>query len=89
LDEFFAIFEEARYSNHEIGAEQRDRAISTLQAIINHMTVSLGDSVLVRTIDNESSMYDTVTRAGEFIDSDGQVRLAGVDENDADSGFRI
>jgi hypothetical protein len=53
------------------------------------MTVSLGDSVLVRTIDNESSMYDTVTRAGEFIDSDGQVRLAGVDENDADSGFRI
>ena len=43
----------------------------------------------MRTIDNESSMYDTVTKAGEFIDSDGKVRLAGVDENDADSGFRI
>jgi hypothetical protein len=53
------------------------------------MTVSLGDSVLVRTMDTESSMYSSLTRAGEFIDSDGQVRLAGVDEDDADSGFRI
>ena len=89
LDEFFAIFEEARYSNHEIGAEQRDRAISTLQSIINHMTVSLGDSVLMRTSENESSMYGSVTRAGEFVDSEGQVRLAGVDEDDPNSGFRI
>ena len=53
------------------------------------MTVSLGDSVLMRTSDNESSMYGSVTRAGEFVDSEGQVRLAGVDEDDPASGFRI
>ncbi len=34
LSEFFGIFEEARYSDHEIGADQRDRAIAALQNIV-------------------------------------------------------
>ena len=33
LSEFFSIFEEARYSDHEIGADQRDRAIAALQTL--------------------------------------------------------
>ncbi len=89
LDEFFAIFEEARYSDHEIGSDQRDRAIATLQSIISHMTSSLGDSMLLRTSANESEMYSSVTKAGEYIDSEGQVRLAGVDEDSPDENFRI
>ena len=89
LDEFFAIFEEARYSDHEIGSDQRDRAIATLQSIISHMTASLGDSMLLRTSSNESEMYSSVTKAGEFVDSEGQVRLAGVDEDNPDDNFRI
>jgi hypothetical protein len=89
LDEFFAIFEEARYSDHEIGSDQRDRAIATLQSIISHMTASLGDSMLMRTSANESEMYSSVTKAGEFVDSEGQVRLAGVDEDNPDDDFRI
>ncbi len=33
MDEFLSILEEARYSDHEIGLDQRDRAIATLRAV--------------------------------------------------------
>ncbi len=33
MDEFLSILEEARYSDHEIGAEQKDRAVATLRAV--------------------------------------------------------
>ena len=89
LDEFFSIFEEARYSDHEIGADQRDRAISTLQSIVNHLTTALGDSMLNRTYSDESDIYGTVTKAGEFVDSEGETRIAGLDEDNPNDGFRI
>lgn len=33
MDEFLSILEEARYSDHEIGIDQRDRAVATLRAV--------------------------------------------------------
>ena len=44
LSEFFSIFEEARYSDQKIGADQRDRAIAALQNIISHLSKSLGEA---------------------------------------------
>jgi len=90
LNVFFSLFEEARYSDHEIGADQRDRAIGALQSIINHISASLGEGMLNRTAANESGLYGSVIKAGSFIDSDGQERIAGIDDgSDGDSGFRI
>ena len=51
LDAFLSLFEEARYSDHEIGAAQRDRAIQTLQAVVNSLTLALGETQLARAAD--------------------------------------
>ena len=90
LSEFFSIFEEARYSDHEIGADQRDRAIAALQNIVGHLSKSLGESMLSRIRSEGISMYGTSTKAGTFVDSEGQVRVAGTDDNtDEQVGFKI
>ena len=84
LDAFLSLFEEARYSDHNIGAAQRDRAIQTLQAIVNSLTLALGEVQLTRTT-VESDLYDNLTKAGEFVDSEGNVRQAGLEEEGADN----
>jgi hypothetical protein len=90
LNVFFSLFEEARYSDHEIGADQRDRAIGALQSIIKHKVASLGEGMLNRTAANESDLYGSVITAGSFVDSEGQERIAGIDDGtDGDGGFRI
>ena len=89
LNELFSIFEEARYSDHEIGADQRDRAIGALQGIVNHLTAALGDSMLSRSNIDESTLYGTVTKAGEFVDAEGETRIAGIDEDTPNDDFRI
>ena len=90
LSEFFSIFEEARYSDHEIGADQRDRAISSLQNIITHLSKSLGESMLSRIRAEGLEMYGRATKAGTFIDSEGQVRIDGEDDaSDDNTGFNI
>ena len=89
LDMFFSIFEEARYSDHEIGSEERDRAIQIFQSMIGRMNRSLGDSMLTRTSASESSLYGPSVKAGQFVDADGNVRFAGVDDSVEDEGFRI
>ena len=89
LDTLFSIFEEARYSDHEIGADQRDRAIEALQSIINHLGNALGESMLNRTSTVESGLYGSVVKAGEFVDSEGQTRIAGVDDNEQRDGFSL
>jgi len=89
LNSFFSIFEEARYSDHEIGADQQDRAIRVFQTMITRINSALGDSMLSRTSANESKLYDNSTKAGQFIDSDGQVRFAGVDDSVEDENFRL
>ena len=46
--------------------------------------------MLNRTAVNESGLYGSVVKAGSFVDSEGQERIAGIDEgSDDDSGFRI
>ena len=89
LNELFSIFEEARYSDHEIGADQRDRAIGALQGIVNHLTAALGDSMLSRSNIDESTLYGVVTKAGEFVDAEGETRIAGIDEDTPNDDFRI
>jgi hypothetical protein len=84
LDAFLSLFEEARYSDHNIGAAQRDRAIQTLQAIVNSLTLALGEVQLSRSA-VESDLYDNLTKAGEFVDSEGNVRQAGLEEEGADN----
>jgi hypothetical protein len=89
LDTLFSIFEEARYSDHEIGADQRDRAMEALQSIINHLSNSLGESMLSRTASTESGLYGSVVKAGSFVDSEGQTRIAGIDDDDERDGFSL
>ena len=89
LNMFFSIFEEARYSDHEIGTEQRDGAIQIFQSMISRMNTSLGDTMLNRTSSNESALYGPSIKAGQFVDAEGQVRYAGVDDSVDDDGFRI
>lgn len=87
LDNFLSIFEEARYSEHTIDASHRDRAMQTLSAITNSLTMALGEEATVKRIDL-ASIYDNQTKAGEFVAADGSVRQAGVVEGEG-SDFKI
>jgi len=90
LDSFIAIFEEARYSDHEIGPSHRDRAITTLDAITQSLTIALGDGgMITRGEQHEAKLYGGLTKAGEFVAADGTVKQAGVDENSDQSDFKI
>ena len=87
LDDFLSIFEEARYSEHTIDATHRDRAMQTLGAITNSLTMALGEESVVKRVD-VSSIYDNLTKAGEFVASDGTVRQAGIVEGE-NTDFKI
>ncbi len=87
LDNFLTIFEEARYSEHTIDATHRDRAMQTLGAITNSLTMSLGEESVVKRIEGVS-IYDNLTKAGEFVAADGSVRQAGIMEGE-NNDFKI
>ncbi len=88
LDGFLTIFEEARYSDHNIGVEHRDKAMNTLHAISSSLTLALGEEGMVGRKDLVN-LYDVQTKAGEFVASDGTMRQAGIDDGDDNSGFSI
>jgi len=87
LDDFLSIFEEARYSEHTIDASHRDRAMQTLGAITNSLTMSLGEEGVVKRVD-VAGIYENLTKAGEFVASDGSVRQAGIVEGE-NNDFKI
>jgi len=87
LDDFLSIFEEARYSEHTIDASHRDRAMQTLGAITNSLTMSLGEEGVVKRVD-VTGLYENLTKAGEFVASDGSVRQAGIVEGE-NNDFKI
>ena len=90
LDAFIAIFEEARYSDHDIGPSHRDRAVSTLNEITKSLTIALGDGgMITRGAEHEATLYGGLTKAGEFIAADGTVKQAGIDDNAETSNFKI
>ena len=90
LDAFVAIFEEARYSDHEIGPSHRDRAIATLNEITKSLAIALGDGgMITRTEAHDSKLYGGLTKAGEFVAADGTVKQAGIDDNADNSNFKI
>mgnify|MGYP006247889909 FL=1 len=45
--------------------------------------------MLNRTSVTESDLYGSVVKAGEFVDSDGQTRIAGIDDEDQKDGFTL
>jgi hypothetical protein len=88
LDDFLAIFEEARYSDHDIGPTHRDRALQTLQAITNSLTMALGDTgQILRTEEHAASLYDEQVKAGSFTDSEGKTIIQGQQDDQID--FKI
>jgi hypothetical protein len=87
LDGFLTIFEEARYSDHNIGVMQRDQAISTLGAITSSITAALGEDSLVKRYE-DIGLYDKQTKAGEFVAADGTTRQAGIVEGES-TDFKI
>ena len=90
LDAFVAIFEEARYSDHDIGPSHRDRAISTLNEIAKSLALALGDGgMITRTEAHDAKLYSGLTKAGEFVAADGTVKQAGIDDNADTSNFKI
>ena len=89
LDDFLAIFEEARYSDHNIGIAQRDQAMSTLSAITQSISMALGDSMIARTTEHEAALHGNLTKAGEFVDSEGNVQQAGLDDDPNASNFSL
>ena len=90
LDGFIAIFEEARYSDHEIGPSHRDSAIATLNAITQSLSIALGDGgMITRGEQHDANLYGGLTKAGEFVAADGTVRQAGLDEGEEQSNFKI
>jgi hypothetical protein len=90
LDGFIAIFEEARYSDHEIGPSHRDRAIQTLNAIAQSLSMALGDGgMITRGEEHDAKLYGGLTKAGEFVAADGTVRQAGLADGTDDTDFKI
>ena len=56
LDRFLSIFEEARYSDHDIGPTHRDGAIQTLQMISDSITIALGEEGRIERTDEHTSI---------------------------------
>ena len=89
LDDFLAIFEEARYSDHNIGIGQRDQAVSTLSAITQSISMALGDSMIARTTEHDAALHGNLTKAGEFVDAEGNLQQAGLDDDPNASNFSL
>ena len=87
LDGFLSVFEEARYSDHNIDASHRDKALQTLDVIVRSITIALGEGGMV---DRKElvNLYDKQTKAGEFVAADGSVRQAGIVEGEG-TDFKI
>ena len=62
LDDFLSIFEEARYSEHTIDVNHRDRALSTLGAIQgNSLTRGLGEEAVEVSVRIDVDQHCTTT----------------------------
>ena len=49
----------------------------------------LGKVCLIVHLRSESGLYGSVVKAGEFVDSEGQTRIAGIDEDEQRDGFSL
>ena len=77
------IFEEARYSDHDIGPTHRDGAIQTLQMISDSITIALGEEGRIeRTSDQVSDLHSKQVKAGMFKSADGTMIIQGQQEED-------
>ena len=84
IDAFLTIFEEARYSDHDIDASHRDRALATLSAITSSLDAALGEGQTVQR-GTGVNLYDVNVKAGTFTSADGTVIVQGKDDGDQDN----
>ena len=56
--------------------------------MVNSLTLALGETQLARTVD-EGSRYENLTKAGEFVDAEGNVQQAGLDDDPNASNFSL
>jgi hypothetical protein len=89
LDSFLTIFEEARYSDHTITETHRDGAIHTLQAITTSIDMALGDQMFTRTAEHDAAIHTTQVKAGQFVNAEGEMRQAGIDEDAEELNFSL
>jgi hypothetical protein len=89
LDAFLSIFEEARYSDHQITVSHRDKAIQTLQAITTSISLALGEQQLSRSAEHDATIHAEQVKAGQFTTADGTVKQAGLDDDAVADDFSL
>ena len=63
--------------------------MSTLSAITQSISMALGDSMIARTAEHEAALHGNLTKAGEFVDSEGNVQQAGLEDDPNASNFSL
>ena len=63
--------------------------MSTLSAITQSISMALGDSLISRTAEHDSTLHGNLTKAGEFVDSEGNVQQAGLDDDPEAGNFSL
>ncbi len=89
LDAFLSIFEEARYSDHQITVSHRDKAIQTLQGITTSISLALGEQQLSRSEEHDATIHAEQVKAGQFTTADGTVKQAGLEDNAEANDFSL
>jgi hypothetical protein len=51
--------------------------------------MALGDSLIARTTEHDAALHGNLTKAGEVVDSEGNVQQAGLDEDPNASNFSL
>ena len=70
-------------------ASHRDRAMQTMQAITTSISLALGEQQLTRSAEHDASMHTSLTKAGEFVTADGEVKQAGLDDDAEATNFSL
>ena len=61
-----------------------------MNVIAQSLSMALGDGgMITRGEQHEATLYGGLTKAGEFVASDGSVRQAGIDDDAEQTNFKI
>ena len=63
--------------------------MQTLQGITTSIALALGEQQLSRTADHDADIHGNLAKAGEFIDAEGNIKQAGIDDNDELNSFSL
>ena len=51
--------------------------------------MALGDSLISRTAEHDASLHGNLTKAGEFVDAEGNVQQAGLEDDPNANNFSL